>query len=797
MKKWTHTLLVSTLVLGTVPYGTMNSSVQAIAEEIEKQEMTEASGETAREFEGESLKTSVKQTTSDSKQVMSEVTTSTEIMEEGAKSNEVVGHSQIALAQENKSEGMNQVMPRNIGDFIITVDGVVLPVQEIDYQYTNAVHINFVRKDPDNPFAKSYQYEFLSGGGIQSGNNVDMTAYLTGPEGIYEFRLQGLDARGGSDTGYFANNIQRTASSINIDGVINQSETVVEDPSSIIVGRDVADTYGDYSYSWVIKDASGDVVQFGETGEQPDIDQLATGEYTITNIVTETPPAGYVSTAPITDTTSGKFKITAGKVIVEHILVDSDGNQVKIYSTDDTSYSGKIGLGYATTPIEITGYELVVEKMPANQNGTYTKADQTVKYYYKKVKTNINIEYVNEKGEPLSTGDIILGEYEDPYKTTAKDIQGYELVTTPNNATGNHTDKDQTVSYVYKKKATKVNVHYVDEKGNPLADSDLIDGFFDDPYNTASKEIEGYTVKTIPSNAQGNHTVDPTDVTYVYTKIKSNINVEYVDEKGNSISPNELVQGEYGDDYKTTAKDIPGYEIVTVPVNNEGTYTDKDQTVKYVYKKKPTKVTVHYVDEKGKPLAESGLLDGFFDDPYNTTPKPISGYILMAVPRNASGKYDVDPTEVTYIYKKIEAPTVDDAVEGAKEVTGNGMPNSKVIVTFPDGTTVTVDVAKDGKWKTAVPEGIELRKGDKLTAVTLDPLTGTLSDPGTGKVTPLSNKVPETTTKPSNTSNTSSTQTKNKLPSTGETNNTDVMTMGLLSLVLAFFGKFLQKKKAE
>ncbi|MBM7688047.1 hypothetical protein BCR24_00575 [Enterococcus ureilyticus] len=663
MKKWTHTLLVSTLVLGTVPYGTMNSSVQAIAEEIEKQEMTEASGETAKEFEGESLTSSVKQTTSDSKQVMSEVTTSTEIMEEGAKSNEVVGHSQIALAQENKSEGMNQVMPRNIGDFIITVDGVVLPVQEIDYQYTNAVHINFVRKDPDNPFAKSYQYEFLSGGGIQSGNNVDMTAYLTGPEGIYEFRLQGLDARGGSDTGYFANNIQRTASSINIDGVINQSETVVEDPSSIIVGRDVADTYGDYSYSWVIKDASGDVVQFGETGEQPDIDQLATGEYTITNIVTETPPAGYVSTAPITDTTSGKFKITAGKVIVEHILVDSDGNQVKIYSTDDTSYSGKIGLGYATTPIEITGYELVVEKMPANQNGTYTKADQTVKYYYKKVKTNINIEYVNEKGEPLSTGDIILGEYEDPYKTTAKDIQGYELVTTPNNATGNHTDKDQTVSYVYKKKATKVNVHYV--------------------------------------------------------------------------------------------------------------------------------------DEKGKPLAESGLLDGFFDDPYNTTPKPISGYILMAVPRNASGKYDVDPTEVTYIYKKIEAPTVDDAVEGAKEVTGNGMPNSKVIVTFPDGTKVTVDVDKDGKWKTAVPEGIELRKGDKLTAVTLDPLTGTLSDPGAGKVTPLSNKVPETTTKPSNTSNTSSTQTKNKLPNTGETNNTDVMTMGLLSLVLAFFGKFLQKKKAE
>lgn len=796
MKKWTHTLLVSTLVLGTVPYSAINSSVQAIAAETEEQVTTEKSRTLTSEVEDEERTTSqIEQKVADSKQAIAESAA------EGATASETVGNSQKVLNQENATEKITeekteQVMPRHIKDFTVTVDGIILPKQLTDYHYTNAAHIKFERLDPNDPYGADYQYQFLTGGGIQSGNNVNMSSFLDGPEGIYEFRMYALDDRGGPDTGYFANNIQRTTSSVNIDGEINNPGIIVEDPSSIVVGRDKADTYGEYSYSWELRDAKGELIQSGETGEQPDIENLPTGEYTITNTVTETPPAGYITPKPITDTTSGKFKIIAGKVIVEHILVDAKGNQV-IHTLDDTSYTGKIGVGYATSPIDIKGYELVIEDMPTNQNGTYKKEDQTVKYYYKKIKTNINVEYVNEKGETLATGEKILGEYDDPYNTTYKDILGYDLIAAPDNADGKHTDKDQTVSYVYKKKATKVTVNHVDEKGNPLADSELIEGLFDDPYETEPKKIEGYTVKTVPTNAQGNHTVEPTDVTYVYTKIKTNINVEYVDEQGNPILSNEVIPGEYGDDYKTSAKEIPGYEIVTVPTNTEGKYSEKDQTVKYVYKKKPTKVTINYVDEKGKPLVDSGLLDGFFDDPYNTTPKPIPGYILTAVPRNASGKYTVDPTEVTYVYKKIEAPTVVDAVEGSKEVTGTGMPNSKVVVTFPDGTTVTVDVDQDGKWKATVPEGLELKSGDKLTAVTLDPLTGTMSGPGTGKVTPLTNKVSETATKPTSSNNTSKTQTKDKLPNTGETNNFDGITIGLLSLLFAFFGKLLQKKKIE
>lgn len=806
MKKWTHTLLVSTIVLGALPYSAINSSIQANAEDIAEQATAEKEEAVTEPSE------SVTENIIEPETIVPIETYDLEVTKEI--SDESVLKSDIQESDLQEVENVQQqeplkISPRKTEDFKVNVDGVELPIEK-NYFYTNISSLVFERALADE-FSHDYQYSLTYNDvpihGYISGRSVNFADYTE--EGIYKVSMRGLTSGEDIDTGFFYNNIQRTASSVNIDGVINSLGTVVENPSSITVGRDAKDTYGDIEeYSWVISgtDKDGNPIEIKGKDRQPtqeEINSLPTGDYIITNTVTEKLPDGYVSKKPISDTTQGAFKITAGKVIVEHILSDKDGNEIKIHSTDNTTYNGKIGTDYTTSPINIPGYELVQEKIPNNENGKYTAADQTVKYYYKKIITDINVEYVDTDGNPLKPNDKITNEYEAPYKTTPKDIPGYDLVATSGNVTGIHTENDQTVSYVYKKKETKVTVNYVDEKGNPLADKDLINGFFDDPYNTAPKEIPGYTVKTAPDNASGKHTVDPTEVTYVYTKIKTDINVEYVDEKGNPISSNELITGEYGDDYKTTPKEIPGYELVTVPVNADGTHTDKNQTVKYVYKKKKTKVTVNYVDEKGQPLANGDLINGLFDDSYDTKPRAIPGYILTAVPSNASGKQAVDPTEVTYVYKKIEAPTVNDSLEGAKEVSGTGMPNSQVVVTFPTGAQVTVDVDKDGKWTAAVPEGVELKKGDKVTAVTLDPSTGVTSDPGAGKVIPLTTKVPETgsltnTNKPNYSGNTeTTTQAKHKLPNTGETSNADVVSIGLLSLIVAFFGKCLHKRKTE
>ena len=61
------------------------------------------------------------------------------------------------------------------------------------------------------------------------------------------------------------------------------------------------------------------------------------------------------------------------------------------------------------------------------------------------------------------------------------------------------------------------------------------------------------------------------------------------------------------------------------------------------------------------------------------------------------------------------APTVDPVKPGDKKITGkDDRPNSKITVTFPDGTKKETTTDKDGNWSVDVPEGTDLNHGDKI-----------------------------------------------------------------------------------
>ncbi|WP_256278019.1 Ig-like domain-containing protein, partial [Staphylococcus sp. HMSC065E08] len=67
-----------------------------------------------------------------------------------------------------------------------------------------------------------------------------------------------------------------------------------------------------------------------------------------------------------------------------------------------------------------------------------------------------------------------------------------------------------------------------------------------------------------------------------------------------------------------------------------------------------------------------------------------------------------------------DAPVINPVNEGDKTVSGTGEPNGTVTVTFPDGSTSTGKVDEDGNWTVNVPEGTELKPGDKVTATVTD-----------------------------------------------------------------------------
>ncbi|EAG0757224.1 class 1 internalin InlJ [Listeria monocytogenes] len=275
---------------------------------------------------------------------------------------------------------------------------------------------------------------------------------------------------------------------------------------------------------------------------------------------------------------------------------------------------------------------------------------------------DVTVHYLDDKGEKLATDEVLSGNLDDSYISSAKDIPDYTLTTTPDNATGTFTTTSQSVTYVYTKNivaAEPVTVNYVDDTGKTLAPSETLNGNVGDTYNATAKQIDGYTLSAEPTNATGQFTSSAQTVNYIYTKNpapeKGVVEIHYVDENNKQLSSATEISGTVGDNYTTEPKTIDGYTLTTTPDNATGTFNTSSQTVTYVYTKNieaAEPVTVNYVDANGKTLAPSETLNGTIGDTYNATAKQIDGYTLSAEPTNATGQFTNSAQTVNYIYTK-------------------------------------------------------------------------------------------------------------------------------------------------
>ncbi|EAC2466126.1 class 1 internalin InlJ [Listeria monocytogenes] len=275
---------------------------------------------------------------------------------------------------------------------------------------------------------------------------------------------------------------------------------------------------------------------------------------------------------------------------------------------------------------------------------------------------DVTVHYLDDKGEKLADDEVLSGNLDDPYTSSAKDIPDYTLTTTPDNATGTFTTTSQSVTYVYTKNivaAEPVTVNYVDDTGKTLSPSEILNGNVGDTYNATAKQIDGYTLSAEPTNVTGQFTSSAQTVNYIYTKNpapeKGVVEIHYVDENNKQLSSATEISGTVGDNYTTEPKTIDGYTLTTTPDNATGTFNTSSQTVTYVYTKNieaAEPVTVNYVDANGKTLAPSETLNGTIGDTYKATTKQIDGYTLSAEPTNATGQFTNSAQTVNYIYTK-------------------------------------------------------------------------------------------------------------------------------------------------
>ncbi len=335
---------------------------------------------------------------------------------------------------------------------------------------------------------------------------------------------------------------------------------------------------------------------------------------------------------------------------------DTDGNEL----SDPTILSGKVGLPYASEAKEIPGWYVV--ETPANASGIFSEEAQEVVYVYDRSDAApVTVQYEDTDGNELSDPTILNGKVGLPYASEAKEIPGWYVVETPDNASGIFSEAAQEVVYVYDRSdAAPVTVKYQDSERNQLAEPTVLSGKVGLPYASEAKEIPGWYVVETPDNASGIFSEAAQEVVYVYDRSDAApVTVKYQDSEGNQLAEPTVLSGKVGLPYASEAKEIPGWYVVETPDNAYGIFSEAAQEVVYVYDRSDAApVTVRYEDTDGNELSDPTILNGKVGLPYASEAKEIPGWYVVETPDNASGIFSEEAQEVVYVYERSDAAPV-------------------------------------------------------------------------------------------------------------------------------------------
>ncbi|EMF0062191.1 MucBP domain-containing protein [Enterococcus hirae] len=364
----------------------------------------------------------------------------------------------------------------------------------------------------------------------------------------------------------------------------------------------------------------------------------------------------------------------------------------------------------------VEGYELI---SPDRVTIYMETAEMHHNFYYKKIEdspeesfSSVTVQYLhNETGQPIAEPTVINDlEIGTEYIGNALVIDGYTIVgpeTYTINVSEDPNSNIITFRYdenpVTKEKAA-VTVKYINEKGESIAEDKIISDL--EVGSTHTEEallIEGYEllstkVQTIEIQSEGNI------ITFIYeTKEttppeneKANLTVKYIDEHGQSIANDKIIQDlEVGSIYTEEALLIEGYELLSAKVQTIEVQSDGN-TITFIYKAKETSpsenekadLTVRYIDEQGQSIAEKKVItDLEIGKLHKEEALLIKGYELVN-PKLAIQEVMIEKgtNTITFIYKKIKTTVA---------LAGNvafiyGTEGKQMTAVIPGGTTMYV-----------------------------------------------------------------------------------------------------------
>ncbi|MBC1522339.1 MucBP domain-containing protein [Listeria aquatica] len=232
-------------------------------------------------------------------------------------------------------------------------------------------------------------------------------------------------------------------------------------------------------------------------------------------------------------------------------------------------------------------------------------ADGTVKrvwYNIKFINGLVTAYYLDENGDELAPPFKSIGTIGEPYAVQeAPQIPGYSLIKIEGaEQQGIYTDpiltnQTQEIFYTYAAKPMpqvgKVSASFVDENGMELAETENIEGKVGEPYQIEAKQLEGYQLKTINGKQSGLFSSEQQSVQFVYEKIiqpatiKGQVTVHFLDEAGNKLAEEVVMEGEIGKYYEVRVQPISNYRFKESNGDLTGLYSSKGSEVTLIYEK--------------------------------------------------------------------------------------------------------------------------------------------------------------------------------------------------------------------
>ncbi len=229
---------------------------------------------------------------------------------------------------------------------------------------------------------------------------------------------------------------------------------------------------------------------------------------------------------------------------------------------------------------EVDGYKCIGD---LNVEGTMPARDHTVQVPYEKIPTyTLTVRYVDEEGETLSTK--IVGEYREnaPYEVSADATFGDYTLEGETAQTGTMPAGDHTVTFVYKANLHTLTINYVDEEGNPLSESVVLELKNGQSYDEASPVIAGYT--TVDTSVTGTMGTEDVTVNVVYIRNTHTLTIRFVnDATGESISADVTSVVREGETYIAQAPNAIGAYTLTGSASTEGVMGTEDVTIIFRY----------------------------------------------------------------------------------------------------------------------------------------------------------------------------------------------------------------------